>query len=103
MNLKSISMICKNCEYVWPILVNREDELLIDKEDEICEQCGSQGEKTVAAPTVLRASFPDGTKRKNFADLREVSKLRKQMYNTPPDKRGEFKKAIKEISKKGKE
>jgi hypothetical protein len=92
----SIDVRCTDCETVWNELATDEE---LEKNEWTCDNCGGIGSRTMSAPTVLQASYPDGTKRKGFEDLKKAAKLETQMYNLPPNKRGEIKKEIHERRK----
>jgi len=73
-----------------------------------CIHCdGGDVVRVPSAPNVLRATYPDGKvggrRGENFRKLREASKLECEMMNLPPEKRGEHRKAIRELKevKKG--
>lgn len=73
MGYLSVDVRCAGCGSVFPALVDREtpDELVP------CV-CGAQAQKTISAPTVLKASWPDGYREQNnpdFIRLKEASKL----------------------------
>ncbi len=56
----------------------------------------------MCAANVTRASYVDGTKRPGFAENKEIMKLRIASYSMPNEKRGDIKKEIKSIEKRGK-
>ena len=47
-----------------------------------CSECGNPAEYTLAAPMVLKASFLDGQRSKQWKDVREASKLNKLAAQT---------------------
>ena len=94
MGYKSISVRCQDCNEVWGELVERSEE---SEARFTCPVCGGEGKKTICAPAVLQASYPDGTKRKGFQELKEAAKLESKMYELPYEKRKEIRKEIKKI------
>jgi len=94
MSYKSIDVKCQDCELVWNELVERELE---NTAKFTCPNCGGLGKKTVSAPTVLKATYPDGTKRDGFRDMKEALKLESEMYNKHYDKRKEYQDEIKKL------
>lgn len=40
-----------------------------------CKYCGEPAYYMMSAPMIMRASFPDGTKRPGFAELKEAAKI----------------------------
>jgi predicted nucleic acid-binding Zn ribbon protein len=90
---KSVTYLCGECAHSWGELVER------DKEHEVmpCPICCGEARVTISAVTVLKASYPDGTKREGFAELKEASKLEAEMFNKKPEDRGELKKAVKDL------
>jgi putative FmdB family regulatory protein len=52
-----------------------------------CPECGGEAEYRIAAPgLVLKEAFLDGTKRKGWAEMKEASKLNRQM-SVQPDRK----------------
>lgn len=47
-----------------------------------CQGCGKDAEYEMSAPMVLKASFLDGQRKKQWQDLREASKLNKAAAQT---------------------
>lgn len=43
-----------------------------------CPTCDCLLERQMSMPAVMKASYPDGVKRKGWAELREASKLNKE-------------------------
>lgn len=88
---------CPTCEVKF--------ELFIDKKDRYkpvpCQTagCTSLAGPTVMAPMPLRASHPDGTRRGGMRQLAEAAQIESDSFNLPVEKRGEHKKAIKELTK----
>jgi hypothetical protein len=62
-----------------------------------CIACGKSAKHKIAAPMVMRASYPDGVKRRGFADLKEAAKLNKQAAGLRSDQRGEIQKEIRKM------
>ena len=84
---------CEQCDHVtdgfYRLSETRPDQVP-------CESCGEQAQYTLAAPLVMRASYPDGTKRKGFGDLKEASKINKMIAQTDdPEARKVLKKELK--------
>lgn len=48
-----------------------------------CHQCNGVANYQLAAPMVLKASYLDGQRKKQWQDLREASKLNKAAAQTP--------------------
>lgn len=62
---------CRECETYWEVIVPYSQ-----RDSQPCPACTSLNVETLlAAPTVLRASYRDGHKRKGWQDLREANKL----------------------------
>lgn len=82
---------CDSCGREFDLVVDkRERDLLVP-----CE-CGQQARPTFSMPRNLRASHPDGTRRRGFAELREASEIEAASFDLPPAERG---KAAAEIAK----
>lgn len=64
-----------------------------------CRECGNQAQYQLAAPMVLKASYLDGQRSKQWKDLKEASKLNKLAAGT--DNQAEKKEIQKEASKIG--
>jgi hypothetical protein len=62
------------CGVCWDDLVDRE---FVDTWTPQCPECGASGIKLIGAPMVLKASYPDGMRRKSagWKDLREAASL----------------------------
>jgi hypothetical protein len=68
----SVDLLCDACGHAWDDLVDRLDPLT--KGDYECPSCGgSRAHRTVSAPMILNASFPEGTRR--FGKLRQEAVL----------------------------
>lgn len=97
MGWKGINLRCDQCNHVWPTLVERG----LDEDDwrECCPECGGLGRKTMSAPMVLRASYPDGTRRFDPA-VKEMAKLKvAQAKAADPKTRKDIDNAIRELRK----
>lgn len=74
-----------------------------DKRPEMveCTHCGNPGaEYLISAPNLMvKEALPDGTKRKGWSDLKEASKLNKEMAVTKED--GNKKRIASEIRRLG--
>ena len=73
MGWRSIDIRCedKECAAVWDELVDMAE---LDNVFE-CKVCKGPAKRTISAPMVLKASYPDGMKRSGWAEMREQSKL----------------------------
>lgn len=102
MSLKSYNYRCldEDCGYITNHFVTYEDR----KTKQICETCGGEATYTIAAPTVLKASYPDGYRAQNDPNwqlVKEKSKLQMERANTSSRKgKAEVKKEITKIKKK---
>ncbi len=66
-----------------------------------CEECRDMAEYTISAPHVMRASFPDGHKRKGWDAVRHASKLNvARSAESNPETRKEISKEIKKLNVK---
>lgn len=82
----SIDIQCKHCDFAWDEVVLREEK---DREDFECPACNEKkGRRIMSKPNVLKASFPDGTKRAGFQKLREQDKIERALSDarTPQEK-----------------
>lgn len=50
----------------------------VERDQQICHTCGESMTRHFPAPMVTQASYPDGMKRKGWAEMREASKLNKE-------------------------
>lgn len=68
----SIDIRCMECSHLWNDLVLREEAgKIVD-----CPECKQPaGRRTISAPRILKASYPDGHKRAGWAEMREQEKL----------------------------
>jgi hypothetical protein len=94
----SIDRQCVECgEIEWAVLIEREerDNLFI------CPACGKIAMKRalLSAPAQMNVALPDGVKRKGFSQMVEAAKLEAASYDLPPEKRGDFNKAIHDLKK----
>lgn len=55
---------------------------IADMPDSIDCGCGGNAVRIIQAPEVLKASYPDGHKRKGWSELREASTLTKEKRGT---------------------
>ncbi len=106
MGWKSIDIRCANesCGIVYTEIVDSTD---VDN-DFVCIMCGETAKRTISAPNVLKASWPDGHREKtaNWKDLKEIGKLEREAtniaQNRAPGDRTEIKKELevkKEVEK----
>jgi hypothetical protein len=65
-----------------------------------CETCGERCHRTIATINVTKASYVDGSKR--FDKFKKKNAILKEMYNVGVEKRGEFKKELKQLEQKEK-
>ena len=59
---------CDKCETSWEDVVKSND-----RDTQICPTCSMEARRQLVAPTVLRASFLEGTQR--FQKLREIDRV----------------------------
>lgn len=84
------------CETSWEAVVRYEDRDIMS-----CPTCGSLDiQRHFPSPMVLKASFPDGHKRKGWADFREAAKLNKAKANARPEHKGEYAAEIRKMGVK---
>lgn len=57
-------------------------------------------QRVFEAPMHMQASFPDGTKRKGWDQMREAAKIEKEALKQPQNKRTEFAAEIKKLGVK---
>lgn len=65
---------CEACPCTEEVLCKYEDR----QESVHCTGCGHRAHLTMMGATVMRASYPDGHKRKGWNEIRTASKLNKQ-------------------------
>ena len=63
---------CEQCGNHWEAVVRYEDR----DSPQACSECGSVGARHFPSPTVLKASYPDGHRRKGWADMKEIARLK---------------------------
>lgn len=86
----SIDILCPQCDNRWDDIIDREVDSYLLTFD--CPRCGEEEcRRTMSAPNVTRASYPDGYKRGSaFEDQKAAARLRADRANLPHDKRGEI-------------
>lgn len=47
----------------------------------LCQKCDTKLERRIAAPMVMKAAYPDGTKREGWADMLATAKLEEAKAN----------------------
>lgn len=63
-----------------------------------CPMClTNQAAYTIAAPNLMQASYPDGIKRKGFAEMREANKLLREATVSKRDTAKEIRQEIKKM------
>ena len=96
MSYLSIDARCSECDSVFPALVDRDNP----DEPVPCKYCPGVGHRTISAPTVLKASWPDGYREKNHADfvrLKEASKLECELAKQDANRKAGDRKQLKEL------
>lgn len=83
---------CEKCEHVTDAQYRMSER----PDTHPCEICDEQAEYRIQAPMVMRASYPDGHKRKGWDKLRESSKLNKLAANSHGETKKEL---VREINK----
>lgn len=83
--------VCGNCEHREELIVPYSERL---SREIPCEICGHRLEWQFPAPTVMRASYVDGTKRKGWEDMRQANKLVKEAAVSKPETAREIRKEI---------
>lgn len=98
MSYKSIDLLCSECNHQWHDLVERD---LVDSKHQ-CPDCGTMsGSRTISAPMVLQASYPDGYRRGGgYQELKEIAKLKKESADMKNSRRGEINKEITKLGGK---
>lgn len=91
----TIDIRCQDCDHVTDILIDRDEQ----GGTWGCSECGGPMSKTISAPNITKASYVDGTKRKGFAEHKEIARLQTEAADLPPNKRGEINKAIDTIKR----
>lgn len=89
---------CKDCEYKEEVFV---DTSVLDWDSpRACLECGTgEMHRVPSSPTVQKASFVDGTKRKGVADLKEAARLEVAKVAMPLSQRGDIEKEIKNLKR----
>lgn len=79
----TIDMKCFECEQHYVNTLDR-NEATYDQRWH-CPECGHPDSvrRIPSAPTILRASYPMGTKRKGFEDLKEANELQVEISGLP--------------------
>jgi hypothetical protein len=74
---------------------------IIDKADKEkpapCIYCDGMADPVFSVPMILKATYPDGTRRPGFREGAEASRLEAESFNLPPDKRSDYDREIKEL------
>lgn len=63
---------CKACNDIVELVVPSDER---DTYQFKCEECGSTRKRLFGMPMVMKASYPDGTKREGFADMKATARL----------------------------
>lgn len=96
----TIDLQCDRCGVVSVVVIDKADR---EKEHECpIPECGGTGYAVMGSPTVLKASFPDGHKRKGWSDLKTTVKLEREMAHMPSEKRAELKREVRKINRMAK-
>lgn len=66
----------------------------------LCTDPPSTWQRVYTAPTLMTASYPDGLKRKGFAELKESAKLHREAAVSGKEKRQEIAKEIRKLGVK---
>ena len=101
---KTADFICEKCDSRWCEIV---DAKYWDKDhlhNVTCPACGLEQsiKRAVGAPMVLKASWPDGWRRKHheaYRNLSEAAKIRREEVNLPPEKRQYHQKERRKLTK----
>ncbi len=84
---------CEECDLFWDTNVPYED-----REKQLCGECGTLAKYHFPKGGIMKASYPDGHKRKGFAEMKEARKLEIQAAHCPSNAtRNEIAKEIKTI------
>ena len=87
---------CGECGAIYTIIVKRAKR----DEPSTCPQCMEEGRRTLSAPAIMSAAYPDGRKRGDtYQKLKEAAKLEVEASSMQHDKRGDIKREIKELKK----
>ena len=91
----SRDLLCKDCTARWNEVVDREDR---DKVAE-CPSCGKMsGRRTISAPMVLMASYPDGTRRFD-PRVKEAARLQVEAASKSGSTKADLQKEINKLRK----
>lgn len=76
-----------NYDYECIICLVLEERQVIyeDRDEQFCMKCENPLKRHFPAPMVTRASYPDGHKRKGWAEMREASKLNQEAIVSKSD------------------
>ena len=77
-----------------------EYEVFEEAEHPRCGAFYTKQDRIICAASVTRASFVDGTKRKGFAENKEMLKMKMAEYSMKPEDRKEIRKERKTLEKK---
>lgn len=93
----SMDFLCQeeNCQFaLYKEIIEREEE----SQPRACPQCGGNMVKAyLSAPGITNHSFVDGTRRKNFQDLKEANRLEILKANSRKDKHREIQTEINKL------
>lgn len=90
---KCYDWLCSSCGAKTEYYVNVEESNWDSEKP--CLHCDSgYARRCPSGPPVQKASFLDGTKRRNWENLKEASKLEAASFNLPPSERTELKKEV---------
>lgn len=87
---------CEACGHVAEAVIL--DLNCEDPEAYVCE-CGELMSRLLAAPLVMNASFPDGTRRTEFQLEKEANRIRLESYDKPVNDRNKHNQEISKIKK----
>ncbi len=99
-DLISIDLYCPACNLkTWDTLPKV--EATYDNRWD-CPSCGaSQSVKRIpSAPMVMKASYPSGTKRSGFQELKEANNLRAEISGLPPTERAKAESEINRLEQR---
>jgi hypothetical protein len=99
MGLFAIDILCPQCDLRWDDLVDRNEDTWELRFE--CSRCGCEDcSRTMSAPNMTKASYPDGYKRgPGYDAMKEASKMKAERANLPMDKRNDINKAIRTVEK----
>lgn len=90
--------VCR-ISFVDNVPMAERDTHYTERECPSCREVGSV-KRLLDMPNLMQTALPDGTKRRGWNDLREASKINKQMAGLPPEQRGEASNEIKKLNVK---